>query len=764
MNKSINLIIILIAFFCIQSTAIAKNYAIRGFVTDATSGEPLLVASLMIENTMRGASTNLDGYFVINYVELGSYTLIASYLGYETRSIDIVVTHELMEPMNIELNPTAVKLETAEVVLDREEQKETRKRPRVSTVPVSAQVIRTMPSLGGEMDVMRALQTIPGIKASSDISSALHIRGGSPDQTLILMDHNTVYNPNHMFGLFSTFNTDAVKHLELIKGGFPAQYGGRSGSVLDIVMNDGNRKKYEGLTSLGIVSARASIEGPLSFAKGSFAASYRRTYLDWIIDVARRSSDMDLPDYYFYDSNAKVNLDLTDKTTLTLAGYWGNDDLGWNFGPDDSRLDLGMYWGNRTFSSRLRHALGRYSYITFGGAISRYRSQFLITNEGVLIDKFRERISDYSLKSDYEYYGFKNHQVRTGTWFSLYDIHFYEQNEDITYVDIDTSTFNIAVYAQDTWRVNAFVEMQPGVRVYYHEDGNHTAIDPRLSMVYYLNTSMRFKAAVGRYTQWVNVMSGGADFNVFDLWFPVDGSIEPSYTNQVILGYEWDRPDGYEFTTEAYYTDMHNIASFRPMVDSGEKTADAFAIGDGYAYGFEWMVRKKAGRLNGWIGYSLSWVKRHFPPESNINEGKWFFPKWDRRHDFVAVANYKLSRRWDISASWRHNTGQGYTQGLGIRTLQIGSIDPAYMWNDGRDVYQGSMNNYRLPADHRLDLSATWNHLFFMKRAKLIISIFNAYNHRSYWMRFIDESEEPAKVVDVKLLPIIPMVSYEVRF
>lgn len=766
--KKRNLLIILISLLVIiQGNAIADNVAIRGFVTDATNGEPLLVASVMIEGTERGASTNLDGYFIINHDKRGSYNLIVSYLGYESKTVPIEVIYDLMEPLHIELQPADVKLEDAEVTLKKSELDDTRKRARVSTVPVSGEVIRTMPSLGGEMDVLRALQTIPGIKASSDISSALHIRGGSPDQTLILMDFNTVYNPNHLFGIFSTFNSDAVKHIELIKGGFPAKYGGRSGSVLDIVTNDGNRKEYEGLASVGILSARGSIEGPLPKNKGSWAASYRRTYLDYVIDAVRNVSDMDLPDYYFYDANAKVNLDLTDRTTLTLAGYWGNDDLLFDFGSSDSRLKLGLFWGNQTFSSRLRHALGEYSYISFGAAVSRYRSQFMMTNEGVLIDKFHERISDYSLKSDYEYSGFQDHQIKAGWWLSYYDTHFYERNEDVTWVDIDTSTYNFSIYVQDNWRVNSFIELLPGLRGYYHEAGNHTALDPRLAMVYHYDPTLRLKAAVGRYTQWLNVMSGGAEFSVFDLWFPVDSSIEPCYSNQVVLGFEMDLKYDLELTTETYYTDMHNLAQFLPMVDSGQQNSDAFGIGNGYAYGFEWMIRKKAGRLNGWLGYSLSWVKRKFPTETFINEGKWFYPKWDRRHDFIAVANYKLNRAWDFSASWRYNTGQGYTQWLGRYREYVGFVDPDYTWGNGDSFLQGSLNNYRLPADHRLDVNAAYNHLFFKKEAKLTFSIFNVYSRRSYWMRIIskpESPEDPAEVIDIKLLPIIPMVSYEVRF
>ena len=314
---------ILTLAFCVcflNSICIAAT--INGYVSDSSNGEPLPVASVVVKDSDRGASTNLDGYFVIDYIDPGVYTLIVSNLGYESIEMEVLVEAGLYDPLHIEIVRGSMKLEEVEIVVQTRSSGIERIAPVVSAVPVDSKIIRTMPSLGGEMDVLRALQTIPGVKASSDISSALHIRGGSPDQTLILMDHNAVYNPNHLFGLFSTFNADAVKHIDLMKGGFPASYGGRSGSVLEVITNEGNRKKVEGLFSIGMISARGSIEGPLGFKPGSFAASYRRTYMEPIIAMLRESGGYDLPDYYFYDGNAKVNVDLTPRTTLSLAGYW----------------------------------------------------------------------------------------------------------------------------------------------------------------------------------------------------------------------------------------------------------------------------------------------------------------------------------------------------------------------------------------------------------------------------------------------------------
>jgi len=749
------MVLLLLLFAIFPVFAFAQNFPITGFIVDAKSGEPLPVASGVIEDTDMGATANLDGYFVISNVPVGRHIVIFSHLGYHSTSLDVTVTGADREPLRVELKPSRIELATVEVTVKQEETRDLRQTPTVSAVPLDAKLLRTMPSLGGEMDIMRALQTIPGVKSTSDISSALFVRGGSPDQTLILMDYNTVYNPSHMFGLFSTFNSDAVKFLNLIKGGFPAQYGGRSGSVLEVITNDGNRKSYQGLASLGLLSARGAIEGPLSVAgrKGSFAASYRRTYIDLMVDAMRKTSDIDLPDYNFYDGNGKLNLDLTDRTTLTVAGYWGDDQMNFDFGDEDARLNAYMNWGNQTLATRLRHALGKSSYISFGGAYSRFKSKWSFSNEDVIFDRGSERISDWSLKTDYEFMGWQDHQIKTGLWYSYYDTHFYEENEDMVFVDVAPSTFNISWYLQDTWRLSAFYELQPGIRV-----------DPRLAMVYRFEENIRTKLALGRYTQWMNVMSGGAELNVFDIWFPVDRSIKPAYTYQAVLGFEYDRLEGYEFTAETYYTDMHNVAIFRPMVDEGTKGSDAFVLGKGFAYGFEWMAAKKIGRLNGWLGYSLSWTKRRYPMDSHINEGQWFYPKWDRRHDFIAVVNFQKSRRWEYSASWRYNTGQGFTQALGIYTMRMEGFDPNELGHYGRAPYMGSKNNYRFPEDHRLDVSASYNHLFFKKQAKLTLSVFNLYSRRSYWLRMYDTSEKLMKITDAKLLPIVPMINYEVRF
>jgi len=751
------------SFFILLLPSLIGAAQIRGYVIDGASQEPLPVASIVVEGSGVGTTTNLDGYFVLPELKAGEQNLTVSYLGYETARISAIADGDGTRPIRIELTAKGLTLQDVTVTSKRSEVEDLRTTPRVSTVPVEGAVIKKISSLGGEMDVLRALQQVPGVKASSDLSSALHVRGGSPDQTLILMDHNVVYNPSHLFGLFSTFNADAVKRIDLIKGGFPAEYGGRSGSVLEVITNEGNRRETHGLASIGIVSARGAIEGPLPNGRGSYAASARRTYFDPVLKAARESGGLDLPGDYFYDANGKINFDLSDRTTLTLAAYAGDDIMRFELGPADDRFNFDLDWGNKTFSSRIRHALDRDVFISGALAYSRYRSHWAFADQNVTLDEGVDMMNDKSLKTDVEYYGLPGHRIKSGIWVSRYDIDFHEATEDIVIVDVDEATTNYSLYLQDNWRLSPFFELQPGLRAYYHEAGKHSALDPRLAAVWHYDPLFRIKGAVGRYTQFLNLITFGEGFSNFDLWVPIDESLKPSYSLQAVLGIEKDLDGGIELTAEGYWTDMRNLAAFDPKTDRAGDAVEAFVNGHGSAWGAEWMAMKKEGLWTGWVGYSLSWTKRRFPA-SLINYGMWFYPQWDRRHDIIVVAMRPLSRSWDFSASWRYNTGQGYTQALGIYTSRFADMDPSDWGNYGRTILPGSKNNYRFPSDHRLDLTFTWNHLFFKQNAKLNISIFNTYSRRPYWQRWFDTSENPAKITDLKLLPILPLVSYEVKF
>ncbi len=763
MPKAMFCAIVIICFIMGAAFAQSESGVIRGFIVDGTSDEVLPGASVVVAGMPRGAAANLDGYFVIDNLRPAVYNLEVSYLGYHIKQEQVVVTPVLMDPIKIELIPKGIELEEVTVYVEEKDEEKIRMSPTVSTVPVQVTTLRRLPSLGAEMDVLRTMQMVPGVKASSDINSALYVRGGSPDQTLILMDHNPVYNPSHLFGLFSTFNADAVKRIELMKGGFPAEYGGRSGSVLEVITNEGNRKEMEGMFSLGIVSARAALEGPLPQKKGSYAASFRRTYFDPLLAALRKATGDDYPDYYFYDGNGKLNYDISNKTTLSIAGYWGNDKMLVETGPEDNRSEFGLEWGNRTLTTRLRHVLSRNLFLSVGAAVSNYQSTWYFENSGVKLEDSIDRLYDYSGKVDLEYMGGLKHRIKAGLWVSRYRLTLRVRENEVPFVDIDPRVHNYSFYLQDSWRISPLFELRPGMRFYYHDAGDYLKVDPRLALVYYYDRNQRFKIAGGRYSQFIHVISFGEGFSSFDIWTPVDESIDPSYSDQIVLGYEWEPKEDLEFTCETYYTDMHNVANFDYLADRSDEAADAFVLGKGYAYGAEWMLRKTNGRLSGWLGYSLSWTKRQYT-DTFVNRGNWYYPKWDRRHDFIIVGYYELNKRWDLSGSWRYNTGQSFTQPIGVTTYRFADVPLDYEGNDGRAILNGAKNNYRFPADHRLDLTSSYKHKFFGYDARLNFSVYNVYSRRSYWGRWADTSENPVKVQDLKLLPILPMFSYEVRF
>jgi len=751
-----------------SSTAFAVK-PILGFVVDGTSGEPLPVANVFLEGSSRGSSTNLDGFFLIPALEPGDYSLIVSFLGYQTRKFDVTVGTTAMKPLTIELIPSSIQLEEVIYTVQELDDEAKRESPRVSTVPVDHATIRMVPSLGAEMDVLRVVQSIPGVKASSEISSTPIVRGGSSDMTLILMDQSTVYNPSHMFGIFSTFNGDAVKHLELMKGGFPAEYGGRAGSVLQVVTNDGNRNETKGLASVGIVSARSALEGPLGHNMGSYAISGRRTYFEPVLNVMRDALDTDLPSYFFYDVNGKINLDITDRTTLTIGGYTGQDNLGYDYGSDDARASLGLYWGNKTGTARLRQVIDGHSFLTIGYALSNYESgaDFIDideqTDEETVLQEFTNEFLDGNFQVNWEFFGLENHRIKTGISYSSLSAKVMSRTEDTYYVAIDATTSNTAYYIQDQWNINGMFEILPGLRATYHKEGGLLLYDPRMAFVYHYSPTVRYKIAGGRYHQFINTISAGEGIDFWDIWLPQDGTVDPTYSDQLILGAEWDFAEQYEFTFETYYNKLYNMLEYNDQIDEGYTIADAFLVGEGRSWGFEFLLRKKAGDFTGWLGYSLSWTQRRYSG-TYINDGEWYYPKWDRRHDVIFVGMYKINDRWDISTQWRYNTGQGYTQGVGVYTTRFDGVPIDDFSSSSRTLLYGEKNNYRFPADHRMDIAANYHHHFFNLPATLNISVYNVYNRRAVFTRSYDLAENPVAYTDVKLLPILPLVSYEVRF
>lgn len=738
---------------------------VRGFVKDKTSEEPLPAANVVLSGTQRGSSTNLDGYFHIPGVAEGQYVLIATYMGYQTGKIKINVSSEMDSLIVIKLLPSAYRGEEAVFIEDKLDESEIKLKPQVSTIAVKGDMIRQIASLAGENDVMRAMQTVPGVKSSSDLSSALYVRGSNPSMTLIQMDQSTIYNTSHMFGIFSTFNPEAVKHIELMKGAFPAEYGGRAGSVLQVVTKDGNRNEFNGNASVGVVSSRASMEGPLPNDLGSYSISGRRTYMDLVISALDKYYDIDdIPDYFFYDTNGKFNIDITDRTVLTIGAFTGRDKM------DDHTETRGygqqykMAWGNTAAYTKLRHVLPFDAFLTASVTYSKYKATYDYYNNSDKYLSFDNGFNDLAYLLDMEYYGIKNHKIKTGLQANYYELDFGINYRDYNRASIKEDSWNTSFFLQDQWRLSANWEILPGGRFYYQTSNKKTFFDPRMSLVYFYDTNSRIKLSGGRYHQFLDLYTIGNELiSFFDFWIPNDGSYDPVYADQIVVAYEIETSDGYDYTVEAYLNEFHNIHEKNERGDRGNEAGDYFLHGNGRTYGLEFMLRKNSGRWTGWIGYSLAWSKQRFP-NSYLNDGDWYYPRWDRRHDFIAVTSYKLNEKWDMSATWQYMTGQGYTRIQGVYSQYNPMIDPSYFEDYGRELRPSSVNNYRLPADHRLDVTFSYNHTFFDNPAKLNICLYNVYNRRGVRQRYYDPSINPVQQKDTKRLPILPLISYEVKF
>ncbi len=722
--------------------------AINGFLRDSESGETLLGANILLEGTGRGATTNHSGYYIINNIPAGSYTIRFSYLGYENKRLEITLDEGQSKRIDVELEPAEFTMEELVITSKREIEE----RQNIGSSSISTELIKSVPSVL-QADVFRSVQLLPGVKAASDFSSGLYIRGGGPDQTLILLDRTTVYNPSHFFGFFSTFNPDAIKDVQLYKGAYPATYGGRLGSVLDVYNKDGNRNQTKGTLSLGMLSSRAMIEGP--YPGGSYMLAVRRSTLEPLLAVLRRSVD-NVPDaFYFYDINARVNYDRWDNNRLSVAAYTGTDDVRFPFG-DDSQFNL--YYGNRTLSIDWTHLLSRRTFTNVTITGSEYFNDPLFEIAGTEIER-RNRIYELSLKADAEWLPSQAYELMAGFWggrkiFRLQDYF----DGDNTMSEEITADY-ASIYVQNIWRPGTRWKINTGLRGYHYANGSYYRLDPRLSIDYRLTENTRLQAAAGRYHQFLTLISNEA-ISAFDIWLFTDDGVPPSYGDQYVLGLKNTSLPGYNFEFELYYRTMHDLFEFDPFLPdaAGVSYPDLFRFGEGYAAGFEVFLEKTRGRLYGFIGYTWGLTRRKF---DGFNEDRFYPPKYDRIHDMNIVANYRLGRKWTVAGVFSYATGQAYTKPLGRTALYSNPFDGSII----DAIVVGRVNASRLPAYHRLDIGFTRKSTFFgIADSEWQFQVINLYSRRNIWFYLYDFDENPVKRRDARMLPVIPAVSYTIQF
>jgi hypothetical protein len=685
---------------------------IAGFVLDGGTGEGLPGANVFLEGTELGTATNIDGYFVLNGLAAGAYTLRVTYLGYENLRLEVNLQDGMEVRRNFELQPQALQLEAIEVSGERTERQVNN---QISRVSLGVRQLQNVPQVG-EADLLRTLQALPGVLTTAEFSTGLVVRGGNTDQNLILLDGITVYNPSHLGGLFSNFILDAVKEADLIKGGFNAEYGDRLSAVLNITSREGNRKRFDAKASVSLLSAQTTLEGPVG--NGAWLVSGRRTYFDQVF----KGTELYFP-YYFYDVQGHVFQDLTSKDRLSISWYQGRDNLDW------TDFNLAASWGNRTASANYRRLFSPRLVANWLLATSRFDTRFgLGGNSGL---RNANLIDDVTFKSDWTIFASQSTQWRFGG--EVKNLTFKAESSflDTTLSGMGQSPTEVALYTKVKKWLTPRLMLEPGLRMtFYSEHPGRGFADPRLGVKILLSQDRYINAAVGVYHQFLETVQDDYNPTLLDQWFAVDASLPPASAGQLVLGYEEYFGDSFRFQVEGYAKKLKNMLTFieqRSTTDQqvqSETLSDMFEASDGYAYGIELFLHKTKGRLNGWLGYTYSTVRKQF-------RGKEYYANWDRRHAFNIISSYNLSERWEFNLSWTYQSGQPYTPILGyfVETLP----------NEPESFYRpipGGRNASRYPAYHRLDAGII--HHIPLRRATIdiFLQLVNAYNRRNVFRYF----------------------------
>lgn len=746
---------LIITFFTLFSTSLlAQNATISGYVRDSSNQETLIGATIRLDETKSGAQTNKDGYYVISGIKPGKYDMLISYIGYakEKKSITLNANQDLR--IDILLSAGSVTSEELSVYADRDDDKV---QISISKVNIPMQQIKEI-RIGGESDIFRSLQLLPGVLTSSQISSGLYIRGGSPDQNLVLLDGSMVYNPTHLFGFISAFNTDAIKDVELIKGGFNAEYGGRLSSVLTLTQKDGNREEVEGLFSVGAISSKLAIEGPLG--NGSWFVGGRRTYFELIKSFLSDDPLNPIPDFNFYDVNAKVTQDFGENDKVAISGFYSRDNLDYEAG--NINFNLGI--SNRLGSARWTHIFNPQLFSTVNLSTSQYINGFDADNSGYKV--FQENtITDYTFKHTLDYFHSEDFTTKYG-----YEVNFYEFDYLANFTGTTDSTAegsgagrtnlnfldkNYAAFAQAKWQANSLFSMQFGFRGNYFEFADKIALEPRVAMKYIIQPDIAIKASWGIYHQNLKLATL-QDFSFFDTWLGTDSSLNIARSLHYILSLETQPWDGYDLNFDVYYKSLDNINEIRRIVLQIDNGADVLFEGRGEAFGAEIFLQKKMGDFTGWLGYAYGFINAQY---DSLNSGNWFQPKYDRRHDIKGVIQYHINEHWDVGANFTFQTGQSYTGQTSRFQVQL----------DGETSGRGKTipsqrYGLRLPPSHQLNLNGSYKFDAFGYDAKLLLDIFNVYNRRDIWFRFYDINDDVITVEDFRLLPILPTFSFEIKF
>ena len=766
---------LLLSFISIEVLYCNQRYTVSGYIKDETSGEELIGATVYVRNISKGTVANTYGFYSVTLPE-GNYTIEYSCIGYDKETKKIHLTGN----QNIDVELKAATMALDEVVVTAEKQDGNIYTTELGTEKFSMKQISSVPVLFGEQDILKTIQLKAGVSSSGEGNSGFNVRGGSPDQNLILLDEAPVYNASHLLGFFSIFNADAIKDVKLIKGSMPANYGGRVSSVLDVKMNEGNSKQYSTSIGLGLISSHLTIEGPIVKEKSSFIVSGRRTYADLFLKLLSDEQQKNTG-LYFYDLNLKTNYRMNDKHRIYLSGYFGRDVFNFND-------NIGFSWGNYTLTLRWNHLINRKLFINRSLIYSNYDYEFNL-NPGSRNVDITSRIEDINYKEDYHFYLNPGNTIKFGFNVMYHTFHPGEikLTDDATSSDIlmqKKHAFETGIFAMNEQKVSdnlivsyglrhsSFTDVGPGNDYAYNEEGrvidtnqysksdiikSYDGFEPRLSINGVLNDRSSIKVGYARNYQYMHLLQKNTSASPTDLWVPSSSYVKPQIADQISAGYYRNFKDNsFISSVEVYYKNLQNQTEYRNGADlmMNELIESQLVFGKGRAYGVEFQIEKTNGDFTGWISYTLAKSERSFDA---IKNGDWFPATQDRTHDLSVIGMYKLSDRITLSGTWVYYTGNAVT-----------FPSAKYQYQDFTVNYYTERNGYRMPDYHRLDLGLTIEGKKTKKsESSWNFSIYNVYaRENAYSIDFRQSESNPdiTEAVQLSLFSIVPSITYHFKF
>ena len=776
-----------LAFVLLISTlAFTQKYTLNGYVKDSLTGETLATANISLNTSGKGVVSNTYGFYSLT-LENGQYIVSCSFVGYQSKSFAINLNTNLT--FNFDLVSKA--FVNTNVIVTAVRRDQNIKSTQLGRVDLNIDRIKQIPAFLGEVDILKAIQFLPGVRNAGEGNTGLYVRGGGADQNLIVLDDAVVYNSGHLFGFFSVFNGDAIKSVSLIKGGMPAQYGGRLSSVVDVTMKDGNNQKYSVEGGLGIIASRLAIQGPIQKGKSSFIVAARRTYIDALIAPAIKNGNLGGSGYYFYDLNAKINFRLTEKDRLFFSGYFGRDVF--NFKNKERAFYTNIPWGNSTATARWNHLFNKKLFANTTLVYNDYKFKFDASQNDFRF-VLSSGIRDLNGKVDFDFFPVPEHKIKFGAQYTHHTFfpNQFSGSQGSTVFSAEGNGKKMAnetaFYVQDDWEITDKLKLNAGLRwgsftqvgrytAYKKDiDGNkidstvygkgqkvksYNGLEPRASIRYAIDDATSVKAAVTRNLQYIHLATNSGTTLPTDLWVPSTQRVNPQIGWQYSAGvFKNFKENLIETSVEVYYKTMQNQVEYRegytPSLNDPEED---FTFGKGWSYGAEFFVNKSRGRLTGCVGYTLSWTWRQF---AAINQGNKYPTKYDRRHDMSIVANYDLSKRWKLGGAFVYGTGNATSY-----------PERFYLVNGVITQEFSRINAYRVPAYHRLDFSATYTpkkNDHRKMQGSWVFSIYNLYSRKNPYFIYFSQDGDPIrgtqtiKALQVSLFPILPSITYNFKF